>query len=280
VVEPERISPREREVLDLLGDHLTHEEIGQRLFISVRTVESHVASLRRKLGLPDHRALVRHAVAARSAAPGPAVLPAPLTSFVGRERELRSLQAALQEARLVSAVGPGGVGKTRLALAGATALTGAYPGGVRWVDLVPVTEPGRLADAVAQACDAAVSSHRGPVEALIAALRGRPALLVLDNAEHLVNAVAVLAERLVSACPQFTILVTSRARLALPFERVVQVPGLDPGGDATALFVERAAAAGSPVPAQAELTRTFDFGEGVAAFLEKREPRWSASSDS
>jgi predicted ATPase/DNA-binding CsgD family transcriptional regulator len=254
-VEPERVSPREREVLELLGDHLTHEEIGQRLFISVRTVESHVASLRRKLGLPDHRALVRHAVAARSAAPGPAVLPAPLTSFVGRERELRSLQAALQEARLVSAVGPGGVGKTRLALAGATALTGAYPGGVRWVDLVPVTEPGRLADAVAQACDAAVSSHRGPVEALIAALRGRPALLVLDNAEHLVNAVAVLAERLVSACPQLTILVTSRARLALPFERVVQVPGLDPGGDATALFVERAAAAGSPVPAPAERKR-------------------------
>ncbi len=55
-MEPERVSPREREVLELLGDHLTHEEIGQRLFISVRTVESHVASLRRKLGLPDHRA--------------------------------------------------------------------------------------------------------------------------------------------------------------------------------------------------------------------------------
>jgi predicted ATPase/DNA-binding CsgD family transcriptional regulator len=254
-VDPERVSPREREVLELLGEHLTHEEIGQRLFISVRTVESHVASLRRKLGRPDHRALVRHAAAARAAAPGPAVLPAPLTSFVGRETELGALNAALQEARLVSAVGPGGVGKTRLALAGATALTGVYPGGVRWADLVPVTEPARLADAVAQACDAAVSSRRGPVEALIAALRGRPALLVLDNAEHLVNAVAVLAERLVSSCPQLTILVTSRARLALPFERVVQVPGLDPAGDATALFAERAAAAGSPVPTQAERKR-------------------------
>jgi predicted ATPase/DNA-binding CsgD family transcriptional regulator len=254
-VDPERISPREREVLELLSDHLTHEEIGQRLFISVRTVESHAASLRRKLDLPDHRALVRHAVAARAAAADPAVLPAALTSFIGRETELTALYTALHGARLVSAVGPGGVGKTRLALAGATARAGSYPGGVRWVDLVPVTEPGRLADAVAEACDATISSRRGPVEALIAALRRRPALLVLDNAEHLVNAVAVLAERLVSSCPQLTVLVTSRARLALPFERVVAVPGLDPGGDATALFVERAVAAGSPLPAQAERER-------------------------
>src|SRR6202042_3642808 len=205
---PERISPREREVLELLGEHLTHEEIGRRLFISVRTVESHVASLRRKLDLPDHRALVRHAVAVRAAAPGPAVLPAPLTSFIGRETELTALGAALQGARLVSVVGPGGVGKTRLALAGATALAGSYPGGVRWADLAPVTEPARLADAVAEACDAALSSPRGPAEALIASLRGRPALLVLDNAEHLVNAVAVLAERLVSSCPRLTILAT------------------------------------------------------------------------
>ena len=254
-MDPERVSPREREVLELLGDHLTHEEIGQRLFISVRTVESHAASLRRKLDLPDHRALVRHAVAARAAVPGPAVLPAPLTSFIGRESELTALRAALQGARLISAIGPGGVGKTRLALAGATAQAGSYPGGIRWADLVPVTEPARLADAVAEACDAAISSRRGPVEALIAALRGRPALLVLDNAEHLVNAVAVLAERLVSSCPQLTVLVTSRVRLALPFERVVPVPGLDPDGDAAALFVERAVAAGSPLPAQAERER-------------------------
>ena len=254
-MEPERVSPREREVLGLLGEHLTHEEIGQRLFISVRTVESHAASLRRKLGLPDHRALVRHAAAARAAAPDPAVLPAPLTSFIGRETELTALHAALQEARLVSAVGPGGAGKTRLALAAATARAGSHPGGVRWADLAPVTEPARVADAVAEACDAVISSRRGPAEALIAALRGRPALLVLDNAEHLVNAAAVLAERLVTSCPQLTILVTSRVRLALPFERVVQVTGLDADGDAVALFVARAVAAGSPLPAQAERER-------------------------
>ena len=147
------------------------------------------------------------------------------------------------------------MGKTRLALAGATALAGDYPGGVRWVDLVPVTEPARLADAVAQACDAVVSSRRGPVEALIAALRGRPALLVLDNAEHVLNAVAVLAEQLASSCPRLTILVTSRARLALPHERVVAVPGLSPAGDATALFIERAVAAGSLAPTEAERER-------------------------
>jgi DNA-binding CsgD family transcriptional regulator len=76
-VDPERVSPREREVLELLGEHLTHEEIGQRLFISVRTVESHAASLRRKLDLPDHRALVRRAVAARAAVLGRRSCPLP-----------------------------------------------------------------------------------------------------------------------------------------------------------------------------------------------------------
>ena len=107
-MDPERVSPREREVLELLGEHLTHEEIGQRLFISVRTVESHAASLRRKLDLPDHRALVRHAVAARAAAPDPAVLPAPLTSFIGRETELTSLRAALQAPGWSARSGPAG----------------------------------------------------------------------------------------------------------------------------------------------------------------------------
>src|SRR3954471_43851 len=251
-MEPGPVSPREREVLALLGQQLTHEEIGRRLFISVRTVESHVASLRRKLALPDHRSLVRYAVvhadAAASGRSGTRAF-APLTSFVGRAQELSALQTVVREARVVTAIGPGGVGKTRLAWAVVTALAPEFDV-VRWVDLVTLTEPGRLDDAVAKACDAPTSSRLGPVEALVSAFGTRSVLLVLDNAEHVVDAVAVLVERLAPAGPQLHLLLTSRARLALPFEQVFRIDGLSSGsnGDAVALFVERATAAGSPPP--------------------------------
>ena len=120
------VSERETEVLALLGEHLRHAEIAARLFISVRTVESHVAALRRKLCVGTHRELVRLAAGYLAAgtelgtgtglAASPR-LPAPLTSFVGRDGERAALAAALGASRLVSAVGPGGIGKTRLALA-------------------------------------------------------------------------------------------------------------------------------------------------------------------
>jgi predicted ATPase/DNA-binding CsgD family transcriptional regulator len=253
------VTSRERAVLELLGDHLTHREIGERLFISVRTVESHVASLRRKLDIADHRELVRFAAAQQSSISMPAgsAMPVPLTSFVGRSTEMAELATALRESRLVSAVGPGGAGKTRLAISTAHDVTSNYRDGIRFVDLVPVTDPAGLQAAVAQACGATPSSRRSPVDAIISTLRPEEVLLVLDNCEHLVNAVAVLTERLVSGCPTLTILVTSRARLAVPFERVYRLTGLTSGreGDAVALFVDRAIAAGSPIPSPSELER-------------------------
>ncbi|MEP7023602.1 MAG: helix-turn-helix transcriptional regulator [Actinomycetota bacterium] len=138
-----RLSGREAEVLALLGEYLSHAEIARCLFISVRTVESHVASLRRKLGVPGHRELVRLAASHRAAAAGRASaaaaprLPSPLTSFLGRENERGALAAAMGESRLVSAVGPGGIGKTRLALAAAADVAGWFPGGTWYADLVP-----------------------------------------------------------------------------------------------------------------------------------------------
>ncbi|MEV4196145.1 response regulator transcription factor, partial [Streptomyces toxytricini] len=111
------ISSREAEVLDLLGEHLSNAEIAARLFISVRTVESHVSSLLRKLELPDRRALSRRSPGAAAPRPAAAALPVPLTAFVGRAREQAELAEAVTAGRLVTAVGPGGIGKTRLALA-------------------------------------------------------------------------------------------------------------------------------------------------------------------
>jgi len=190
------VTPREREVFDLLGTYLTHEQIALQLVISVRTVESHVASLRRKLDTRDHRALVRLAVEQRfSATPSAgAMLPTPLTSFVGREQELAALVFALQTARLVSAVGPGGVGKTRLAVAAAASVGPELDHGVHWVDMVSVREVTGVQDAVARACGAVLTSRRDPTDAVVAALRDRRMLLVLDNCEHVVNAVSVLVE--------------------------------------------------------------------------------------
>jgi predicted ATPase/DNA-binding CsgD family transcriptional regulator len=251
------LSAREREVLVLLGEQLTHEQVGERLFISARTVESHVASLRRKLGMPDHRALVRFAVEQRWTPAGGVRPPAPLTSFVGRERELAGLVAMLGTARLISAVGPGGVGKTRLALAASAAAAPRFEDGVCWVDLAPVADAAGLEESVALACAAVPTSRLGLVEAVIVALRERRVLLVLDNCEHVANAVAVLAERLLISCRYLTVLATSRARLAVSFEQVFALSGLstDADGDAVALFVERAAAAGSAAPTDAERER-------------------------
>ena len=269
------VTARERVVLELLGDDLTHREIGARLFISVRTVESHVASLRRKLDIADHRELVRYAAAQLSA---PAVLPAsalpvPLTSFVGRSTEIEELATALKSSRLVSAVGPGGVGKTRLAVSLAERVASSYRDGIRFVDLVPVTDAAGLEAAVVQACGAVRSSRLSPVAALISALRPQQVLLVLDNCEHLVTAVAALAEQLVTGCPALTVLVTSRVRLAVSFERVCRVNGLTlgPQGDAAALFVDRAVAAGSPVPTEPQrerITAICESLDGLALAVE------------
>ncbi|QYC40941.1 Putative HTH-type transcriptional regulator [Nonomuraea coxensis DSM 45129] len=246
------ISRREAEVLELVGDHLSNAEIAARLCISVRTVESHVSSLLRKLEVPDRRALARRAPGPGGAASDrpAAVLPAPLTSFVGRARERAELAALLKEHRQVTAVGPGGVGKTRLALAVAAEAAGAYPDGVWFADLVPVTDPGMIAAAVAGALGLGEQPGRDLADSVAAALADRDALVVLDNCEHVMDGVAPFLERLLATCPRLTVLATSRARLMVPFERVYPVPPLslaaDGDSDAVALFMERAAAVGRP----------------------------------
>jgi predicted ATPase/DNA-binding CsgD family transcriptional regulator len=252
------LSPREAEVLGAVGRHLTNAQIGSRLHISVRTVESHVSSLLRKLGVPDRRALADLAPAV-AAGPrggpggGPvAGLPSARTSFIGREREQAVILRALAGSRVVCLVGPGGVGKTRLAARTADAAAAGYALGAAFVDLVPVRE-GFLSQAVA----AVLGVAEGPGRPLEAALHeyfgsGR-SLLVLDNCEHLIAAVAPFIEQLLAGCPGLTVLATSRERLAIPGEQTVVVPPLSllaedlAGGasrsEAAAMFSDRARAA-------------------------------------
>ncbi|MEW2359644.1 LuxR C-terminal-related transcriptional regulator [Spirillospora sp. NPDC029432] len=279
------ISPREAEVLDLVGRHLSNAEIAARLSISVRTVESHVSSLLRKLEVPDRRALAGRAPDSGSnsgdgGSHAPPVLPAPLTSFIGRSDERARLTGMIGAHRQVTAVGPGGVGKTRLALAVAADAAGAYPDGVWFVDLVPVTDPGMVAAAVAGALGLGEQPGRGMTESVAAALADRHALLVLDNCEQVRDGVALFLERLLAACPRVTVLATSRARLMVPFERVYQVPplSLDAGGgsDAVALFMERATAVGLPLEPESHgrVTAICERLDGMALAIELAAARY------
>lgn len=161
-------------------------------------------------------------------------LPAQVTSFVGRARELAELAAALQTTRVLSLVGTGGCGKTRLAIE--TARAAAVD--VAWVDLSPLNDPALIRSAVAAALGLREAVATDDV--LLAHLRGRTTLLVVDNCEHLAAECAALVDALVRGAEDLTVLATSREALGVAGELAWQVPSLD-DGEAAALFVDRAA---------------------------------------
>ncbi|MBF8184572.1 AAA family ATPase [Nonomuraea sp. K274] len=217
------VSKREAEVLALVGAHLSNAEIAAHLHLSVRTVENHVSSLLRKCGVADRRELGKLA-GPGSAAPGRITgLPAPLTTFIGRDAERERLLEALRAARLVTLVGPGGVGKTRLATEVAGAAQGSFSSGGAFVDLVPVGEA-YVAQAVAAALGVTERPDQHLQEAIAERLGDRRTLLILDNCEHVIDAVARFAEQTLSRCPGTRILATSRERLGVPGERALALP--------------------------------------------------------
>ena len=184
-------------------------------------------------------------------------LPAEATSFIGRRRELAELRRKLATARLVSMVGPGGVGKSRLALRAATDLGRGFRGGAWWVELAEVREPALVANAVLAALDLRDQAGTEPPVLLLSHLKDRELLLVLDNCEHLLEAAARLAGDIVRRAPGVRIIATSREPLSVAGEHVLPVPPLElprPGAadeplqrlrqnEAVTLFVERAEAA-------------------------------------
>lgn len=228
----ERVSAREAEVLAAIRGHQSNAQIAARLHLSVRTVESHVASLLRKAGVPDRRTLA-------ALADGPASrsgLPVFPTSFVGREHECVTVSEALDGARLVTLVGAGGMGKTRLAVE----VAGRLDTDAVFVDLVPV-RAGGVGQAVAQVLGAVERPPGTPADAVVDRLRTERALLVLDNCEHVIAEAGALVARILRMCPHTTVLATSRERLAVPGERLVRMPPL--GAEAQRLFLDRARAA-------------------------------------
>jgi predicted ATPase/DNA-binding CsgD family transcriptional regulator len=173
-------------------------------------------------------------------------LPVETTGFVGREHELAELAALLGRdqpgrARLVTVTGPGGVGKTRLALRVAAQLAGRLPHGVCLVELSDLRDPELLANTVASSLGLGEAGGRSQLDAVIEYLRDREQLLILDTCEHLVDACAMLADVLLRATSGITVLATSRQPLDVPGEYAFGVSPLSAAGDAVELFAQLAA---------------------------------------
>ena len=154
-------------------------------------------------------------------------LPQPLSSFVGREHARAEVLRLLGTARLVTLTGPGGSGKTRLALEVARALLDLYAAGVWLVEFAPLVQSSLVPGTVASVLQAPEAAGQSAIEALANYVGSKRLLLVLDNCEHLIEACAGLVQTLLAACPHLTILATSRERLRVPDEIAWLVPLLD-----------------------------------------------------
>jgi predicted ATPase/DNA-binding CsgD family transcriptional regulator len=189
----------------------------------------------------------------RSADAGKHNLPAPRTSFVGRQREILEIKRSLAMTRLLTLTGAGGSGKTRLALEVARDLVGAYPDGVWLVELAGLSEGALVPQAVAKAVGAEEQPGRPLADTLAHYLRDKEMLLVVDNCEHLVEDAARLVDVLLDSCPRLRVLATSRESLCVAGEVRWTVPALsvpDPrrsptvaeleGNESARLFVDRA----------------------------------------
>lgn len=207
------------------------------------------------LGPADTPALESHGVQTAvllTRPSGPGNLGLTLPALYGRAADLASLLSTLHAHRLVTLIGIGGIGKTSLALAAAHVERERWPEGVWFVDIAPVREPENVAAAIAHVLGVGLSPHRPPTEELVRALRASAMLLVLDNAEHLWEALAGLTAALVAGTMHLRMLVTSRQALRVPQEQRFQLSGLSAPTDpdptdlrqsgALALFEARVAA--------------------------------------
>ncbi len=242
-----------------------HAAVGDRAGV-VRIFHTCVTVLERELAV-EPSAATREAyeqalkmdVPARAGRPPPPPpargnLPAPLTSFIGRERELADVKHLLAATRLLTLTGPGGTGKTRLALHLATDVQQTFAAGAWLVELAPLADPGLVVQTVAATLGVREQPGRALRDALLDYVQGKNLLLILDNCEHLIETVAQLADGLLREAPGLRILASSREALGIAGETAYRVPSLplpprhpasaDALGqnDCVRLFVDRAAA--------------------------------------
>jgi predicted ATPase/DNA-binding winged helix-turn-helix (wHTH) protein len=285
--QPVKLGSRAFDILLVLVEHagevVGHKELFAKVwpgvFVEEISLRVHIAALRKALDTgeagaryltnvpgrgycfvaPTSRELIESIVpAADTSFDALYHLPPPLARMVGRDETVREVCQKLIAERFVSIVGPGGMGKTTVALAVAHALLIDFRGAVCFVELSPLSDPQLLAGTVASAFGLPVQSQ-DPIPGLVAHLRGKRVLLILDSSEHLISQAAVVAERLFSDVPDLHILVTSREILRVEGESVHHLSPLESPPDnanltaaeilnfpAAKLFVERAASSGAP----------------------------------
>ena len=232
----EPLSNRELEIVHLLAEGLSNREIAQKLVLSPETIKWYNKQINAKLGVKSRTQAVSKArqmgLLGETRTPPPPKttikhnLPAQPSSFVGREQEIIDVIKLLKLARLVSLTGPGGAGKTRLALQVAETVAGSYADGVAYVSLASTTDPARVPNTIAHAIGVSEQPNQQLVEPIGRYFRNKKTLLLLDNFEQVLES-ASLVSGFLAAAPDLTIMTTSREVLHLYGEHEYRVPPMD-----------------------------------------------------
>lgn len=232
----EPLSDRERQVLRLLAEGLTNREIADKLFISYETVKWHNKQIYSKLGVNnrtqavaksrEHNLLEDHIVPSAPIKARPKHnLPVQITSFVGREDEIAEVQQLIERVRLLTLTGPGGIGKTRLAVWAVKERIDSFRDGVFFVNLAPISQPELLGDTIMGALGLKEIAGQSNNVTLTKYLEDKEILLLLDNFEQIIEVAPQVGEWLLAA-PDLKILVTSREPLRVYGEQEYPVPPL------------------------------------------------------
>jgi predicted ATPase/DNA-binding CsgD family transcriptional regulator len=227
------LNQREKEILACLVEGLSNQEIANHLHLALRTVKWYNSQIYSKLEVSNRRGAVNQAQrlnnhSGQAASHTRHNLQHQPTQFIGRQLELSDLSTLIkkQDTRLVTILAPGGMGKTRLALAGARQQLGNFKDGVFFVSLAPLSAPSGIVTSIAESIGFSFYGENPPLQQLTGYLRDREMLLVLDNFEHLLNG-ALLVSEILRETPGVCILVTSRERLNLHGESLYILRGLD-----------------------------------------------------